>query len=263
MNVGERDREVYEEILRWEERFFIVGEATKHSVEGKEQTFQSLDTIIFFIQALAQSPNWQRKSLEKVLQEARIFDESIDSIDDISRLPIHQILYLAEQQVTKQSYPTLLRGGLTGLGGFLLLSLDIPLMIAHHMRTIQLIALAHGYTITNPTEMLISLKVLHTATVPKSEQYQAWKTAEQEVEKLTHPYLYETDDLIVDRNWLEGQFKHVIKAMSIRLLRKNTVAGIPIISIAIGAGVNYVSFRNVAVIAQKFYTKRLLNERNR
>lgn len=262
MNLIEREREIYEEILRWEKRFFKVVKET-NDYENQKRTFQSMDRILFFIQAFAQSPTWQREAMEKVLNEARVFDDSIESLDDFSRLPIHQVIHLAEQQAKKQSYRSLLHGSLTGTGGLLLLSLDIPLIIAQQMRTVQLIALAHGYTISNPTEMLISLKVLHTTSVPKIHQYQAWKATEQEVKKLTHPYFYEADDSIVDQDWLENQFKQVLKAITIRMLRRKTVSGIPIISIAIGAGINYVSLRNVATIAQKFYTKRLLHERNR
>lgn len=256
------ERKIYADIVRWEEN---VLKAKARTIKPEEQLesrfFESIDTMLFFIQALAQSPKWQQKAIEKICNEARMFDQSVRTLHDISQLPIEQIMALAEQQAKKELPRSLVHGSLTGTGGLLLLSLDFPLMIIQQMRTIQFIALSHGYTISHPTETLISLKVLHAALTPTYHRYFVWKATEREIEKLSHPYLYETDDSIVDRNWLESQWRHVLKVIVIRMLRKKTTTGLPLIRMVLGATVNYTSLKNVAIIAQKFYTKRLLQER--
>lgn len=63
--------------------------------------------------------------------------------------------------------------------------------------------------------------------------------------------------------WLEQPLRQILKAVTILLLKNKTVQGIPFISMAIGAGVNYQLTRKVTDFAHKYYQIRYLMEKEK
>ncbi len=261
MALTAKEQALFDEIIEWEKRFFPSQPQKQERANGPSQAIDSLDSILFFILSIGQSPAWQKLTIENIIANAHSLDESIQSIEQLKALPIETLRLLVEKQTSKACIQSLLHGSLTGFGKLPFITVDLPITIALHLRIVQSIALTFGYKAYHPTETLISLKVFYTATVPKRYQLIAWKTTEKEVQTLTHPFLYDADDVIVDRSWLEGQAKQVGKVLLLRYLRKKKMFRVPIMSIALGAGLNYYFAKNVAEVATKFYMKRLLLER--
>ncbi|MBF0706240.1 EcsC family protein [Alkalihalobacillus hwajinpoensis] len=271
----DREQKRMNAIIQWEEEHFT------HHATDVERTFQKwydyqlnqlesptknrlyavIDSALFHMHSLIQNSQSQVDASHRLLTDARLFDPRIEQIQDMKTLSIDHLVYIADQQIARQRMVSLAQGGLAGTGSFLLLGLDIPAVLAINLRTVQLIAMTYGYPVNYPSEMMIALKVFHMATLPKVLQEQAWKALEEEIKhEQTHPYFYEGPEEIADGNWLQGPMKQIIKGTVLMMLRKKVIQGIPLLGIAIGAGVNYRFARTVSETAHKFYQKRFLNE---
>ena len=90
----------------------------------------------------------------------------LEKIEDLKKLDIDQLQYIAEQQIARHRLYSFAQGGLAGTGGTLLLGTDIPAMAVINLRVVQLIAMTYGFEVNTPYEMMSSLKVFHTATLP-------------------------------------------------------------------------------------------------
>lgn len=272
-----RDEAVWADIRAWEDRYFVhepndFGVAYEKWIEAgfsklhaplKKRVLSTIDTLLFHLHALIQNSQFQLEAKERLINEARLFNEHVESISDLKSLKIDQLRYMAEQQIARQRLLSFAQGGVTGTGGLFLLGIDFPAVITMNLRSVQLIAMNYGYEIGLPSEMMTALKVFHTASLPKRLRHQAWLNLEDDVyDEQYDPYFYEDSEVLVDSLWLEHTLKQVTKAVVIQLLRKKMIQGVPIIGMAFGAGMNYQFSRQVTELAHHFYQKRYLVEKN-
>lgn len=268
-----RDEKVLAEILAWEQQYFNYepsdfGVAYESWLEAgvatlnpkvREKALQTVDSVLFHLHALIQNSQFQIEGKQRLLNEARLFNEDIEGITDLKTLKIDQLRYIATQHIARQRLLSFAQGGLTGTGGFLLLGLDFPAVIAMNLRSVQLVAMTYGYEVSLPSEMVSALKVFHTAALPKRLRHGAWQELEDEVfNKEYDPFFYEGHDDFADGSWFEHGLKQIAKAVVISMLRKKLVQGVPFIGIAFGAGTNYQFSRRVTDLAHRFYQKRYL-----
>ncbi|WP_222599364.1 EcsC family protein [Aquibacillus kalidii] len=219
----------------------------------------NMDNFLFHTHAYLQGSATQKEARERIIMTARIFDESIDTIYDLSKLTIDQLTYIAGQYIAKGRLYSVVQGGLTGTGGFLLLGLDFPLMVVMNLRVVQLIGLTFGKEVNHPYEMMLSLKVFHAATLPKRFQKQAWNELKDELNDGSS-FLYEGEDKLTNRTWMDQPLKQTFKNLLIIMGRKKIVQGIPILSMGVGAYFNYQLTQQVANFALRFYQLRYLND---
>jgi hypothetical protein len=198
---------------------------------------------------------------ERILGSGRIFRKDIENIADLRKLDIDQLQYIAEQQIARHRLYSFTQGGLSGTGGTLLLGADIPAMAVINLRVVQLIAMTYGFEVNTPFEMMTSLKVFHTATLPPRIQKEGWASLIAELEQQEELYFYEGNEKISDISWLEQPIQQLFKAMVIMLFRKKAIQGIPLVSMAIGAATNYQLTRKVTDFAHKYYQLRYLKDK--
>ncbi|HEU5141518.1 MAG TPA: EcsC family protein, partial [Bacillales bacterium] len=271
MQWTDRDEKIWADILAWENRYFqyesndlaftyekwVEAGFGKFSESVQVRVLNTIDTMLFHLHALIQNSQFQLEAKQRLLNEARLFDNTIDEISDLRQLEIDQLRYITEQHIARQRLLSFAQGGLTGTGGFFLLGIDFPAVITMNLRAIQLIALNYGYEVGMPGEMMTALKVFHTASLPKRLRHEAWMNLEDEVFKRKYdPYFYEDDQILVDSLWFEHTLKHLAKSVVIQLLRKKVVQGVPLLGMAFGAGMNYQFSRQVTEMAHYFYQKR-------
>jgi len=198
---------------------------------------------------------------ERILSSGRIFKKDLEKIEDLKQLQIEQLEYIAEQQIARHRLYSFAQGGLAGTGGPLLLSADIPAIAVINLRAVQLIAMTYGVEVNTPFEMMTSLKVFHTATLPPRLQKEGWTMLMNELQSHDDDYFYEGNEEITDITWLEQPVQQLLKALVITLFRKKLIQGIPLVSMAIGAGTNYQLTRKVTDVAHKYYQLRYLKEK--
>lgn len=233
------------------------------SPETKKLFFNRMDNWLFHTHALIQGTAFQNDARERIITSGKIFDSTIADIHDLKMLTLDQLTYLAHQQASKSRLYSLAQGGITGTGGWLLLGIDFPVMVAMNLRVIQLIGLTFGHEMNHPYELLLSLKVFHAATLPKRLQKEAWEELKKEVQSRNpHPYLFEEEEGLTNETWIAQPLKQCLKSLFILMFRKKLVQGLPILSIAIGAGLNYQLTKQVTEYTIRFYQYRHMMEQN-
>lgn len=274
MALTNRENQVMSSIKEWEEKlysyspndlevtydkyieraFSLLPEATQ------KQFFSALDSWLFHLHALIQGSQLQFDAKDRVLAAGRVFDPSISQIEDLKLLTIDQLQYIAEQQISRHRIYSLAQGGIAGTGGTVLLGSDIPAITIINLRVIQLIAMTYGYEVNTPFEMMNSLKVFHAATLPTRMQMYSWEELKNDFGKQKE-YFYEGKEELTEITWIEQPLKQVFKAITILLFKNKTLQGIPLVSMAIGAGINYQLTRKVTDFAHSYYQLRYLTEK--
>ncbi|WP_096202684.1 EcsC family protein [Bacillus sp. FJAT-45350] len=272
MALTEREEKLWIEIESWEQQFFNY-EPTDFEMtyqkwlqtgllqlgeKKQEKLLDFVDNVLFHLHALIQNSRFNEDSRNRLLSQARVFNGEITDILDMKKLSIEQLNYIASQQMAKQRLFSFGQGGLSGMGGVLLLGIDLPAMLAINMRAIQQIALTYGYDLKHPSEMMIALKVFHASSLPKDLQHQAWNQLFDDVATEQEEWFYGGSEEVTDISWLQQPIRQMLKALGIVMLRKKLIQGVPLIGMAFGATMNYQFTRQVTEVAHHFYQKRFL-----
>ncbi|MBY0124089.1 EcsC family protein [Bacillus sp. S/N-304-OC-R1] len=270
-----RDQKVWSEIQEWENKLYSYEPNDLQLTYEKylersfdllpenvqRQAFALLDNWLFHLHAIIQGSQLQLDAKERILTAGRIFNGQIESIEDLQTLSIDQLQYIAEQQIARHRLYSFAQGGLAGTGSSLMLSADIPAMAVINLRAVQLIAMTYGIEVNTPYEMMSSLKVFHAATLPSRMQSRAWEELIHDLHNEQDYYFYEGKEEITDIKWMEQPVKQLFKGVAIYAFRNRAIKGLPIISMAIGAGTNYGLTRRVTDFAHKYYQYRYLTKK--
>ena len=219
-----------------------------------------MDTWLFYLHSMIHESQFQLNARNRILTNARVFDENISTLKDMKELSIDQLAYIAEQQVARHRMYSLIQGGFSAVNGGVVLAADLPAQMVINLRSIQLIGISYGFEMNTPYEIMLSLKVFHAGTMPDRMQKYFWETL---MEDLEHPssYFYEGEDELSNVFWFDQPIKQMMKVMAIYIFRKKVFKGIPILSMAIGSGANYRLTKRITDFADKFYKYRYLSEK--
>lgn len=272
MSLTEREKRVLDELKDWEVSLseyipndlelvydrYLERTFSMLPEEVQQQFFARLDTWLFHLHALIQGSQLQLEAKERILSAGRVFNPDIELISEMKSLNLEQIQYITDQQIARHRLYSFVQGGMSGSGGNLVLGADIPAMSVINLRAVQLIAMSYGFEVNTPFEMMTALKVFHTAMMPKRLQYSGWNELMEDLKQAEEGeyYFYNGKEELTNLTWVEQPIKQIIKATMILLFRKRKLQGIPIISMAIGAGANYQLTRKVTDFAHKYYQMR-------
>lgn len=274
MSLTDREQMVWSEIQEWESKLYSYEpndlELTYEKYLDKsfsllpeqvqQQFFSFLDNWLFHLHALIQGSQLQLDAKERILMAGRVFNQKIETLEDLQLLSIDQLQYIAEQQIARHRLYSFAQGGMSGTGSSLMLGTDIPAMAVINLRVVQLIAMTYGIEVNTPYEMMSSLKVFHAATLPLRLQSTAWEELISDLHN-ENEYFYEGKEEITDITWIDKPMMQVFKGMAIFMFRRKLIKGIPFISMAIGATTNYQLTRKVTEFANKYYQYRFLQKR--
>lgn len=276
MGLTQRELKVWEEISKWENSQF-TNQGTDFSLTYqkwvnksikrlnpvfKRQVLSTLDQTLFHIHASLQQSDFEKRSLENLFVEARVFRSDIYDIQDLKKLSIDQLRFIARKHIVKQRVTALAQGGVTGAGGMLMSVSDLPLMLAINSRTVQLLAMIYGNDIRKPFEMMLVLKVFHAASLPKDLQGVAWQDLFDETLSIDQEtFFYEGEENVIAQSWIQQPLKQLMKLLVLKFARRKLIQGIPLAGIALGAGINYRFACEVSDISHMFYQKRWLKEK--
>ncbi|PLR98144.1 EcsC family protein [Bacillus sp. T33-2] len=270
MPLTEREKKVLNEIKEWEEKLYnyepndfelayeryLDRSFSLLPEETRSQFFSVFDSWLFHLHALIQGSQLQMEAKERILSAGRVFDPDLETVQDLRKLTIEQLQYIADQQISRHRLYSFIQGGLSGSGGNLVLGTDLPAMTVINLRVVQMIAMTYGFEVNTPFEMMAALKVFHAATLPSRMQSHGWEELMRDLESAEDYYFYEGNDRLTDTSWLEQPIKQIFKGIAILLFRKRKLEGLPVISMAIGAGTNYQTTRRVTEFAHRYYQMR-------
>lgn len=275
MRLTQREQRVLDELYAWENKLYDYEpndlqlaydrylERTFSSlpVEIQERFFALLDSWLFHLHSFIQGSQLQNDAKERILSAGRVYNPDLETMEELKKLPIEQLEFIARQQIARHRLYSFVQGGISGSGGNLVLGVDMPAMAVINLRIVQLIAMTYGYEVNTPFEMMVALKVFHTSTMPSRMQSAGWEELKNDLDQAEDFYFYQGSDDFTNSTWLEQPIKQIFKGMAILMFRKKHVQGMPILSMAIGAGANYQLTRRVTDFSDKFYQMRYFKEK--
>lgn len=103
------------------------------------------------------------KTTIKKIQTLSSKDE-INSIEEIGKLPIEEMISISEQLRKSRVKFATVQGASTGVGGLFTLVVDIPMILGTALKTLQEIAIIHGYDPNEQKERVFIVKCLQFAS---------------------------------------------------------------------------------------------------
>lgn len=133
-----RDQVIWDHIQTWEKTYLADGRNDiSETIEDwladkfrklhpslQSKVHRTVDNLLFYLHSIIQHAQLQEDARERLLNEARLFDDDIQKVFDLKRLKIDQLRYMADQQIARQRLYATSQGGLTGMGGLFLLGID-------------------------------------------------------------------------------------------------------------------------------------------
>ncbi|RWR07747.1 EcsC family protein [Siminovitchia fortis] len=268
MDWTKRDEQMLEDLQEWRQTLFEYETTDIENAYDKWmeqafsllpdslqiQFFEKLDGWLFHLNSLLRESQLQTDAKERILRTARSMNGDINTLEDLrDYLSIDQLTFLAEQQAARHRLYSFAQGGMTGSGKTLLVGSDLVAMAVINLRAVQLMAMSFGYNVQSPAGLLETLKVFHTATMPDRLKMFGWEDLINDLQKGDEQFYYHEHERITDSSWIDEPLKHLLKASLILKLSRKKVSGLPLASMAIGAGVNYKTTRKITDFTLKYY----------
>ncbi|WP_164525491.1 EcsC family protein [Siminovitchia acidinfaciens] len=267
MNWTRRDEQIWEDLQEWRQTLFEYETTDIENTYDKWmeqafsllpdslqiQFFEKLDGWLFHLNSLLRESQLQSDAEERILKTARSMNDDIDTLENLRNLSIDQLTFLAEQQAARHRLYSFAQGGMTGSGRTVLVGSDLIAMAVINLRAVQLMAMSFGHNVQSPAGLLETLKVFHTATMPERLKMFGWEDLINDLQKGDEQFYYHEPERITDSSWVDEPLKHLLKVSMILMLSKRKVSGMPLASMAIGAGVNYKTTRKITDFTLKYY----------
>jgi len=266
MTLAQREEVLLEELHNWRQSFFEYEASDIENSYDKWidqafsllpdslqlQFFEKLDDWLFQLNSLLRGTKLQNEASERILNAARSMNEDVESFSDMrKKMPVTQLTFLAEQQASRHRIYSLVQGSMAGSGQPLFITSDFIAMLVINLRAVQLTAMSFGYDVQSPAGLLETLKVFNVATMPERMKMYGWEDLMEDLQKEDEQFYFDIHERITDHTWVDEPLKELLKISLIILFSNRKVYGIPFISVAIGAGINYRTTRKVTHFAKK------------
>ncbi|WP_019244047.1 MULTISPECIES: EcsC family protein [Bacillus] len=193
----------------------------------------------------------QEKSLITKIQKTNP-DLSIENIQDIKNVPLQNMIELSEDLKNNRAKLATVQGASTGMGGIFTLAIDIPIILGLSLKTLQEIAIIHGYDPNNREERIFIVKCLQFASADivgkeailneLNQSFQAERASKDMVSQL--------------QGWRE-----VVYTYRDQFGWKKLLQMVPIAGILFGAYANRTMIQDVSEVGIMLYRKRRLLEK--
>ena len=88
----------------------------------------------------------------------------IETFEDISNIPLEDMIVMSEKMQQQRVKLATIQGASTGIGGLFTLVVDIPIILGMALKTLQEIAIIHGYNPNDKQERIFIIKCLQFAS---------------------------------------------------------------------------------------------------
>jgi hypothetical protein len=139
--------------------FKLLDKVTPKFVQTKIGTL--LDEVGGYIQNGGQYLS-NEKSVFKFFEKKT--GRTINELSELAEVPIKEMKNVSLELTAKRKSAATLQGASTGIGGIFTLAIDIPAVLAISFKTLQEIAIVHGYDPKDKQERVYILKCLQFST---------------------------------------------------------------------------------------------------
>lgn len=116
-----------------------------------------LEEIGVYIQSGGKYLTIEKNLYKKIEKEA---DIPINSVSEIRDLPLETMNKISRELTESRKKFAAIQGASTGIGGIFTLAIDIPALLAVSLKTLQEIAIIHGYDPNEKSERVFIIKCL-------------------------------------------------------------------------------------------------------
>lgn len=135
--------------------FKLLDKVTPKFVHNKVGTL--LDELGNYIQTGGKYLISEKQLFDLIRKES---NHSIDSIDDIGQLPLLTMSTISQKLTDSRKKAATVQGAATGIGGVFTLAIDVPALLAISLKSLQEIAIIHGYDPNEKSERIFIIKCL-------------------------------------------------------------------------------------------------------
>ncbi|WP_449539242.1 EcsC family protein [Ferdinandcohnia sp. Marseille-Q9671] len=194
-----------------------------------------------------------------LIQEKAIFDllekksnRPISSISDIANIPLQSMSDASKEHAERWSKVATLQGATTGIGGIFTLAIDIPAILGMSLKTLQEIAIIHGYDPKDKSERIFIIKCLQFSS--------ADIVGKQAILKELTTFYQEREPSKEMMSQLQG-WREVVYTYRDQFGWKKLFQMIPIAGIIFGAISNRSMIQDLTEAGNMLYRKRRILER--
>lgn len=191
----------------------------------------------------------EKATVEKIAIAA---NRPIESIKEIGEIPLNDMITLSESLQNSRVKLAAMQGASTGVGGIFTLAIDIPLILGMALKTLQEIAIIHGYEPNNKQERIFIVKCLQFA----SADIVGKEAILQELSTMHENQQAEKSMISQLQGWQEVFFSYRDNFGMKKLFQI-----IPIAGIVFGAYANKTMMTDIAEAGIMLYRKRRIYEK--
>ncbi|WP_068985878.1 EcsC family protein [Lysinibacillus xylanilyticus] len=179
--------------------------------------------------------------------------QNIFAISDISQMPLEDMIALSDKLQNERVKFATVQGASTGFGGIFTLAIDIPLILGMALKTLQEIAIIHGYDPNDKMERIFIVKCL---------QFSSADIVGKEAILKELSSMYDTHNNAAENmiSQLQG-WKEVFFTYRDQFGWKKLFQMIPIAGMIFGAFANKGMMQDVAEAGIMLYRKRRIYEK--
>lgn len=176
----------------------------------------------------------------------------ICQLQDINQLTVRTIGQVCDELTTRRVKTATLQGATTGIGGFITLAIDIPAILGIALKTLQEIAIIHGYDPNDKYERIFIIKCLQFSS--------ADVIGKEAILKELSSFYNNPDRSNEMMSQLQG-WREVVYTFRDQFGWKKLFQMVPIAGIIFGAFTNRSMINDVSEVGKMMYQKRLILER--
>ncbi len=220
---------------------------------------QATSAIEKFLDLLAGASEWTLDP-SGILRDLQARGVEAETIDDLRSAPLEDLDAYAQSLFSQNTIAAALSGGGTGLGGFLLIAADLPILFTINLRLIQQIGAVYGFPVNGPEYRPLVISIYNVAANGSREsKLEAMREISVAAAAVAREMPY--------RGRVSGTFRDQSRQMP-REIAKSLVShkllqAIPIAGAAVGAGVNYWFTSEVAKAAFMLFRALFLEAKER
>lgn len=178
--------------------------------------------------------------------------QHVESIEDIRKLPIKDMINISEQLAKNRAKVATVQGASTGFGGIFTLVVDIPVILGISLKTLQEIAIIHGYDPNDKKERVFIVKCLQFA----NSDIVGKEAILKDLSKMQLNN-HSSEDMIQQlKGWQE-----VFYTFRDQFGWKKLFQAVPIAGMIFGAFANKSMIENIAETGNMLYRKRRIYEK--
>jgi len=176
--------------------------------------------------------------------------QNIHSLEKIRNLPIEEMKRITEQFSKSRAAFATVQGATTGVGGLFTLVVDVPVILGLALKTLQEIAIIHGYDPNDKKERIFIVKCLQFALADIVGKEAILKELSRMDEKPSGDMIQQL------KGWQE-----VFYSFRDQFGWKKFFQAIPVAGIIFGAFANRSMMEDIAEAGSMLYRKRRVKER--